>query len=220
VRRFVVLLVACGAWIARDVPARADTPGRTGADTPLERLPPAPRVASWARDLAPVEVVSGSTRDSAVVRFYGSDGEIDADAREAFERVACSGGPSHAFSVRVEQLVFLAAYHFRGAAIVIVSGWREHAGRHGTGQAVDFKLRGVSAARLAAYLRGVPRAGVGVYTHRRTQFVHIDVRDQSYHWLDASPPGVHWHEAQLRDPHGSRRDAAWTPEMDLPLSAP
>ena len=45
-----------------------------------------------------------------------------------------------------------------------------------------------------------PRAGVGIYTNPRTQFVHLDVRDQSYHWVDASPPGVKWHEAQLRDP--------------------
>jgi len=33
------------------------------------------------------------------------------------------------------------------------------------GRAVDFRLPGVEAATLAAYLRTVPRVGVGVYTH-------------------------------------------------------
>ena len=69
---------------------------------------------------------------------------------------------------------------------------------------------------LAAYLRGLPRVGVGIYTHPRTQFVHLDVRDQSYHWLDASPPGVKWREMQLRDAGASKRDEAWTPARDLP----
>ena len=58
--------------------------------------------------------------------------------------------------------------------------------------------------------------GVGIYTHPRTQFVHLDVRDASYYWLDASPPGVKWHEARLYDPSAQKRDAAWTPEMDEP----
>jgi hypothetical protein len=205
-----------GALFAQGAPAYAEAPGRTGVDTPLDRVAPTPRVASWARDLAPVEVTSGNTRESATVLFYGRDGEVDEDARGAFEHIAAAGGPSHTFSLRVEQLVLLAAYHFNRATVIIVSAWRDHAGRHGTGEALDFKLRGVSAWRLAAYLRGLPRAGVGVYTHRRTQFVHIDVRDQSYHWLDASPPGVHWREAQLGDPHAAQRDASWTPEMDLP----
>jgi hypothetical protein len=47
--------------------------------------------------------------------------------------------------------------------------------------------------------------------------VHLDVRDASYHWLDASPPGVKWREKQLRDPTQMKRDAAWSPEQDLPL---
>ena len=46
--------------------------------------------------------------------------------------------------------------------------------------------------------------------------VHVDDREQSYHWLDASPPGRTWKEAQLGDPKREARDAAWTPSADLP----
>src|SRR5215472_10156295 len=109
-----------------------------------------------------------------------------------------------------------AAYHFGRARIQIVSGFRSNAGRHGTGEALDFRLVGVRASILAAFLRDTPRAGVGIYTHPRTQFVHLDVRDVSYHWIDGSAPGKHWREGALRDPSGKKRDASWTPESDLP----
>ena len=112
--------------------------------------------------------------------------------------------------------MFKAAYHFKNAPVVVVSGWRANAGRHGTAEALDFKLRGVPSRSLAAYLRGLPRAGVGVYTHPRTQYVHLDVREPSFHWIDASPPGVKWREAQLGDRTCAKRDASWVPEMDLP----
>jgi hypothetical protein len=116
----------------------------------------------------------------------------------------------------VEQLVFKAAHHFGASHVVIVSGWREHGGRHTRGEAVDFRVDGVYAAKVAAYLRSLPRVGVGIYTHPNTQFVHVDVREPSYAWVDASPPGVHGWERQLGVPHADKRDAAYQPEMDLP----
>jgi hypothetical protein len=212
----LALFVTLVAADAREAPAQAQVEPRADVDTPLERDSWTPRVAAWADKLPALDVVSASTRASARVRLYAPDGTIDDEARDAFERVASGDGAPHRLASRVEQLVLMAAYHFACAQVFIVSGWRENAARHGTGEAVDFKLKGVRAARLAAYLRGLPRVGVGIYTHPRTQFVHLDVRDQSYHWIDASPPGVRWREAQLRDPRAARRDASWVPEMDLP----
>ena len=81
---------------------------------------------------------------------------------------------------------------------------------------MDFSLPGVTAAKLAAYLRGNGRVGVGVYTHKRTQYVHLDVRDESYHWIDASPPGATWREGKLTDRGAPARDAAYEPAQDLP----
>ena len=82
-------------------------------------------------------------------------------------------------------------------------------GKHGKGEAIDFQLEGVSAATLAAYLRGTPLAGIGIYTHPKTQYVHLDVRAHSYHWLDGSPPGVTWREKLLGDPSQEKRDASY-----------
>jgi uncharacterized protein YcbK (DUF882 family) len=204
--------------LARDAsghgPAR-DAHG--GAETPMAAGDRAPRAASWAESLAPLEVTSAATGATASIRLYTPEGEVDEVARMRLEHVAARDGEQHVLDARLEQLVVKASYHFRGARISIVSGWREHAGRHTAGEALDFKLDKVPAAQLAAYLRGFPRAGVGIYTHPRTQYVHLDVRVPSFHWIDASPPGVTWKERQLRDPGRAKRDASWTPEFDLPL---
>ncbi len=221
--RFAVLLMACAA--AGDVPMRPMLPAASCTETVLAAAPGGERSAHWTRALTPVAMTNPGTHARADVRLYGPDGAIDDGARAEFERVAASADVvPHALAARLEQLVVKAAYHFgkgRGEAaepakVVVVSGFRVNAGRHGTGDALDFKLEGVRAPLLAAYLRDLARVGVGIYTHPRTQFVHLDVRDASFHWIDGSPPGRHWREAMLRDKGGQKRDAAWTPEMDLP----
>jgi hypothetical protein len=216
VRRGCALAAVLPLLVARDVGAHALAQAQLCIETPLVApLRPA-RVAAWAEKLDAVEVGNAGTRTRARIRLYASDGEVDEGARDSFERMAARDVNAHRLSVRVEQLVFKAAYHFRSPTVIVVSGWRAHASRHGTGEAVDFKLSGVWAGALAAYLRGFARAGVGLYTHPGTQYVHLDVREPSYHWVDASPPGVKWHERQLPDPAGKRRDASYKPELDLP----
>ncbi len=187
------------------------------ADTPLQAAVRGARSVPWADALPAVEVVSEATRDRASIRLYASNGEVDDEALRQFEEIAARDGDVHDLDPRVVQLVFKAAYHFKSPRILIVSAWRADAGRHTAGEAVDFKLEHVRASQLAAWCRSLPRAGVGIYTHPRTQYVHLDVREESYHWLDASPPGVKWREKQLRDPAEAKRDAAWSPEQDLPL---
>jgi uncharacterized protein YcbK (DUF882 family) len=181
---------------------------------------------SWAVSLPAIDVKNRNTDARANIRLYTGDGTLDRDALRTFMRVACSrvdapdkpnGEVAEPLDPRLVQLVFRAAYHFRSTSLVIVSATRKGAhGKHGTGDAIDFQLGGVRAAALAAYMRTYPRAGVGIYTHPKTQYVHLDVRDRSYHWIDASPPGVRWREKRLRDPHQEKRDASYAPLMDLP----
>jgi uncharacterized protein YcbK (DUF882 family) len=212
-----ILLVLAAFAIARDAPADPPREQHPCIETSLIATAPSARVAHWAGALEPVEVESVSSHTRASIRLYANDGSVDSKARETFEQIVASTGEAHPLAVRLEQLIVKAAYHFQRARVLVVSGWRPNAGRHTSGDALDFKLVGVRPAQLAAYLRHLPRAGVGIYTHPRTQFVHLDVREPSYHWIDASPPGVKWPEARLRDPYASQRDASWTPDMDLPL---
>jgi uncharacterized protein YcbK (DUF882 family) len=191
-------------------------------DTPLTAAVRQARTVAWASTLPPVRIVDGSSFAREELQLYTLQGEVDEEAKARFEALVARDGQPRVLAERVVRLLFKAAYHFgRGRAapptVTVVSAWRERAGRHATGDAIDFKLANVPAAQLAAYLRGLPRVGVGIYTHPRTQFVHLDVRDVSYHWLDASPPGVRWRERQLRDPGQAKRDAAWAPVGDLPI---
>src|SRR5262245_43731873 len=121
---------------------------------------------------------------------------------------------------RVYQLLYRAAYHFHAKAVQVVSAYREpkrrDEGRHGAGRALDFRFTNVSAPALAAYLRQQARVGVGIYTHPSTQFVHLDDRDRSYFWVDASPPGRTWRIRPLGVPGAAKRDAAYAPTVDWP----
>ncbi len=213
--RSMLLLVILSFFIARDAPARTLASARQGKETSLAAALRETRVTSWAASLEPLIVTSASTGASARIGLYDRAGEIDEGARASFERVVSRETEAHILSLRVEQLVFKAAYHFGVERVFVVSGWREHAGKHSTGEAIDFRLPGIRPGLVAAYLRGLPRVGVGIYTHPGTQFVHVDVRDPSFYWIDASPPGVHWRERPL-GVGTAVRDAAYRPEMDLP----
>lgn len=193
-----------------------------GVATPPARTRAAPRpvtpVVGWVRPLWPVRVVNANTDAEGTLALYSRDGQVDPRAVTAFSLVASWKGEEPApLDPRVVQLVFKATYHFAAADVSLLCAWRPRAGYHTRGRAVDFSLPGVSAKTLAAYLRTLPRAGVGVYVNPRTQFVHVDTRETSYHWVDASPPHVTWREIRLPDHGRAERDAGWTPRADLPL---
>jgi uncharacterized protein YcbK (DUF882 family) len=210
----------------RALESPADTPG-----------PP----VDWAKRLGAVVVDNANTGMKGSVTLYRADGAVNRDALRAFSAVACDlpkatpdakepteeerkrAGLDEPLDTRLVQLAVKAAYHFGAKDIVVISAYRPPArgggGKHATHEAIDFKLRGVPAGLVAAHLRGYPRVGVGIYTHPKTQYVHLDVRDQSFHWLDASPPGRTWREAALPDKLRNSRDASYTWESDLPERA-
>jgi uncharacterized protein YcbK (DUF882 family) len=178
----------------------------------------------WGTALPSVSVTNNNTGAKGTFRIYSDHGSLDLEQMKQFMTVVNSGeGMSEKdtkLDTRLVQLAFRAAFHFNGAAMTIVSGTRKGAeGKHGHGEALDFKLEGVAAADLARFVRTYPRAGVGFYTHPKTQYVHVDVREHSYHWLDGSPPGVTWREQLLADPKQQDRDASYLASNDLPESA-
>ncbi|MEO8875767.1 MAG: DUF882 domain-containing protein [Polyangiaceae bacterium] len=174
----------------------------------------------WVSKLTPIRIKNLNTNAEAELTLYTHDGSVDKTALAEFNDVVARDGRLKTIAPRTVQLAMKAAWHFHVGEIRVISAYRpatrhDH-GPHTTGSAVDFQLPGVAARTLAAYLRKEPRAGVGIYTNPRTQFVHIDSREQSYHWLDASPPGIVWREKGLADPTREARDASYTADHDLP----
>jgi uncharacterized protein YcbK (DUF882 family) len=166
--------------------------------------------------------------EEATLRLYRGDGALDEEAAAALDGLLADarrpGKPREVKEVdrRLLRLLFRAAYHFKATEVELVSGYRRPGrwaeGHHGKGRALDFRLPGVEAREVAAYLRQQPRVGVGLYTHPRTRWVHLDVRERSYHWVDATPPGKRWGAARLpSDPRAlDQLDASYTDGDDLP----
>lgn len=229
----VLLALGCGGVIAyasypRPSAARSEPAPSLRPPAPLPPLPEppaAPAVHSDFSALPALHVTNVNTRESAAVRLYDALGRVDeAAARSLDALLADHRKPGRietsSLDRRLLQLLVRAAHHFRVEHVEVISGYRSprrrREGHHGAGRALDFKLPGVTAAELASYLRRQPRVGVGVYTHPRTQYVHLDVRAESYHWLDASPPGRTWRERGLRSDAIPVRDAAYARSDDWP----
>ena len=186
---------------------------------------PAPHALTRFQQLSALRIENQTTRETRELKLYDESGQIDEAAAAQLDELLCDGrSPKHHETTRLNrrtlQLLYKAAYHFAAYEVEVVSAYRKpgrrREGPHGTGAAIDFRLRGVGARELAAYLRDLPRTGVGVYTDKRTQYVHIDSREHSFHWLDASPPRRHWRERSIGAPDLEKRDALYNPLQDWP----
>jgi uncharacterized protein YcbK (DUF882 family) len=231
------LACAALALAARPAPAATALRGPHGIRPaePLTRpAPTSARIDSGAAPVPPpsrfarlpaLRIENQTSRESLNLRLYDATGTVDESAARALDQLLCDARKpklheTTTMARRTLQLLFKAAYHFRSYEVEVVSGYRKpgrrREGPHGTGSAIDFRLSGVKAAELAAYLRQIPRTGVGVYTHPKTQYVHLDTREHSFHWLDASPPRRHWRERSIGSARLPQLDQSYSPTVDLP----
>jgi uncharacterized protein YcbK (DUF882 family) len=173
----------------------------------------------------PLRIVNINTDRALDTRLYDLWGNVDEAAASELDALLCDARnrdniQTTVLDRRTLQLMYRAAYHFRAKKVIVISAYRKPGlkgeGQHAQGKAVDFKLTNTSAAALAAYLRTFARVGVGVYTHPDTQYVHLDVRDRSFHWIDASPPGRTWRERAIGGAGMAKRDSTYSPTNDWP----
>ncbi|MET0789930.1 MAG: DUF882 domain-containing protein [Polyangiaceae bacterium] len=166
-----------------------------------------------------------NTGDHATVRLYDDLGCVDESEALKLDELLCDArDPKNRATIALDrrtlQLAVRAALHFQVAEVSVVSAYRKagrrREGPHANGRALDFRLPGVAPRVLASYLRTLPRVGVGIYTHPKTAFVHLDDREHSFHWLDASPPGRHWREMSMGGRGLAQRDAAYARTDDWP----
>lgn len=156
-------------------------------------------------------------RFRAVPDEHGSfDSEAMAHVQKALAyRQDGSNRPIHP---RLVELVYRAVRRFRAPYVHVVSGYRpaRATSRHAQGRAIDFVLPGVRDRRLAAYLRRQGFVGVGVYP--TSGFVHLDVRAQSFYWIDRSAPGQAQRLRAVRRRETYRNDAAARRRGELPVA--
>ncbi len=212
------------AWLHDDLSPSVRAPNLMVALFPQEMVATAERETLYPK-LWPVRFFNVRTREADDVRLYDVFGGMNSSAAARMDQLlADSREPDDVHKTmmdrRVMQLVFKAAYHFGVHDVTIISGYRDPGrsseGRHGEGKAMDVQFKGVSPGALAAYFRTQARVGVGIYTNAHTQFVHVDHRDASFFWLDASPPGRRWRERPLARGTADLRDGAYRCEDDWP----
>jgi Bacterial protein of unknown function (DUF882) len=115
---------------------------------------------------------------------------------------------THAIAPHLLDLVYRAMRHFHAPLVHLVSGYRrDRAGsRHSQGRAIDFVVPGVSNEELAKYVRKFGFVGVGIYP--KSGFVHLDVRESSYFWVDESLPDERSRCQPILGEQAEREDAA------------
>lgn len=100
-------------------------------------------------------------------------------------------GNEHPVDPRLLDLVYRVARHFDAHEVRVISGYRTpRSGRHSNharGRAIDLVVPGASDEDVARFARDQGFTGVGVYP--TSGFVHLDVRERSYFWVDNSGPG-------------------------------
>jgi uncharacterized protein YcbK (DUF882 family) len=210
-----VLVLALG--VSASVFARAELPHVV--------VIPEARDARFAALPAVVFFAGHDPRARATLRLYEADGSLSESSLAVLSRLCRDFRSAREVPIapRTLQLVYKAALHFGGADVEIVSGYRAPEGtrdtsHHAVGDAIDFRLADVPARDVAEYVRRFGRVGVGYYP--RVGFVHLDVRDASYFWVNRSGARRHGWDRPLPRRTVVREEEAWTPEWDLPWFEP
>ncbi len=131
--------------------------------------------------------------DHVAIPARGDRGGFSADDLDRAARVLRepSTGNEHPVDPRLLDLVYRIQTHFAAPEIRIISGYRTPrngtTSNHGKGRAMDIVVPGTTDEEVAKFVREQGFTGCGVYPV--SGFVHVDIRDRSYFWVDTSGPG-------------------------------
>jgi uncharacterized protein YcbK (DUF882 family) len=146
--------------------------------------------ASGRPMLAFVSLNTGDRIELAAATDRGAFSASDLDHAAHVLRDSSTGN-EHPMEPRMVDLAYRIQTHFAAEEIRVISGYRTprrgNGSNHGKGRAIDMVVPGAKDDEVAKFARELGFVGVGVYT--TSGFVHVDVRDRSYFWVDGSGPG-------------------------------
>lgn len=157
-------------------------------------------VKSWHAPAAPsgpppthLVLVSLNSGERVELEAHGEHGGFSARAAEEARWLfrERGSGRSHPIEPKLLDTLYRIQRHFGAPLLRVVSGYRapkpgSHS-NHGRGRACDFVVPGASDKDVAELARAEGFRGVGIYP--KSGFVHVDIRDRSYFWVDTSGPG-------------------------------
>jgi hypothetical protein len=154
----------------------------------VEPVAPAALIDASGRIPLVISPVNGGDQVSLMPQ-RDDGGFSDADLEHAARAFAPKEARrTHPIAPHLLDLVYRTMRHFNAPLVHLVSGYRpDRAGsRHTQGRAIDMVIPGVTNEALADYARQLGFCGVGIYP--KSGFVHLDVRESSFFWLDQSLP--------------------------------
>jgi uncharacterized protein YcbK (DUF882 family) len=201
---------------APDRAAAASAPAAAAASAPAAAAPPvgpAPAAdTAGAEPAAPLRLRRVHGREVFTLTPASPEGGWDAAdlaaAKECFAWREDAFRSQHDVHPRLLDLAYRAMRHFGAREVELVSGFRDGraTSRHSHGRAMDIKMPGVDVRRLADFFYRQGFVGVGIYP--RSGFVHVDVRAQSYFWVDYARPGRRGRVRPILGALAHRMDAA------------
>lgn len=204
---------AAVAKVAR--PKKKATTTKRRASVPPSRLWHRPTPGATAPlDAAgrPMLTLQGlNVPDRVTIAASGDGGGFSAEALDRAARVLRDPrtGDEHPVDPRLLDVVYRIAVEFSAHEIRVVSGYRTprsgKASNHGKGRAIDLVVPGARDEDVAKFARQQGFVGVGVYP--KSGFVHIDVRESSYFWVDHSGPGKRQRTRRVLPALASKSDA-------------
>jgi LysM repeat protein len=172
-----------------------------GAKRVVKLVPPPPCYKP------PVSVLRVISNVSKEVSLCFCNGRPNPGAIKEISAISGPYGKEVPFPLHPRLAVLLQkiAEKFPGKRIEIVSGQRvkkqrNHESYHNKGQALDFRVAGVSNKRLVSFVRTFKNVGAGYYPN--SVFIHMDTREKNGYWIDYSGPG----EKPIYAPKGMSND--------------
>lgn len=155
-------------------------------------------------------LVSLNSGERVELEAHGEAGDFSArDAEEARWLFRERGsGRSHPIEPKLLDTLYRIQRHFGAPLLRVVSGYRapkpgSHS-NHGRGRACDFVVPGTTDKDVVELARSYGYRGVGIYP--KSGFVHVDIRDRSYFWVDTSGPGKKHRERGILSGQASSAD--------------
>ena len=201
-RLALVLVVLASAAVAPSVGAEPPKPARP--PVAKRAAGPVPASRTW-HTATPGKAAPNDERGRALLVLQGLNipdrieltprtergGFSAEDLDHAAHIMRDSSGNEHPIDPRLLDMVYRLQVRFHAHEIRIISGYRTPRGsatsNHGKGRAMDLVVPGASDEDVAKFAREEGFAGVGVYPV--SGFVHVDIREHSYFWVDTSGPG-------------------------------
>ncbi|MCP4603848.1 MAG: LysM peptidoglycan-binding domain-containing protein [Proteobacteria bacterium] len=159
-----------------------------GAKNVIELVPPPPCFKD------PVTLYRVRRDETHEVPLCFCNGRPNPKAVEVLSAMSGPTGKEIPFPLhpRLVQMLQRIADRFPGQRIEIISGQRVRKQKgnesyHNKGQALDFRVAGVSNRALVSFVRTFKNVGAGYYPN--SVFIHMDTRDRDAYWIDYSKPG-------------------------------